>query len=416
MTDITTRETQPLAELFSQSGHIVCRFQDRVVELGGGSPRIEVKINTHRALLALLSKRELPITEFIVAGEIELAYERPEDILVLLNFRTQMDTRLGLAQRVSGWMVKLGSYLLGSARLNARWLRNHYSERADQVICSFLDREHQLYSHGVGFGPSDEVSLEEAAGNKLRWICDTCELGPGARVLDVGGGWGSFLRFAGQRGARVHSITVTADSARHLEATRRQAGLEDCEVEQIDFWDLPAHSGPYDAIVCLGTIEHLPHYERLLQRAQALLRPGGWLHTDGFSVPRRNYYRHPFMHKYVFPGDNTPLLLDAYVSALERTPFVLEHLINDAYEYYRTILAWSYNFEAQVEALAAAGVDQQLLRIFRLYLWGITNTFRLRSIGAYRVVARAPSESLRFATFGPAGERRTSSDPQVGAG
>jgi cyclopropane-fatty-acyl-phospholipid synthase len=200
------------------------------------------------------------------------------------------------------------------------------------------------------------------------------------------------------RDAHVHSITVTEDSCQHLEGVKQDNGLDNCTVSKTNFWDLPEHQ-QYDAIVCLGTIEHLPYYDKLMTKANGLLKDGGFLHVDGFAAKQWSFKRNPFMYKYIYPGDNTPFFLAEYLSSVERSTFLLREVKNDDYNYYRTILSWSQRFENNVAQLTSQGISEAMIRIFRLYLWGITHRYKNRGIHAYRVVAQKPNVNTTFPTM-----------------
>ncbi|MGK2951857.1 MAG: SAM-dependent methyltransferase, partial [Thiobacillus sp.] len=72
----------------------------------------------------------------------------------------------------------------------------------------------RCYSQAV-FAREDEP-LEAAQHRKLDFAIDACRLKPGDRVLDVGGGWGSFTEHAGRRGIHVTSLTISEQSEAFL--------------------------------------------------------------------------------------------------------------------------------------------------------------------------------------------------------
>src|SRR5262249_23485111 len=58
---------------------------------------------------------------------------------------------------------------------------------------------------------SEEETLEQAAQRKLDYVIEACRLRSGSRVLDVGGGWGSFAGYAGSRGVDVTMLTISRE-------------------------------------------------------------------------------------------------------------------------------------------------------------------------------------------------------------
>jgi cyclopropane-fatty-acyl-phospholipid synthase len=61
--------------------------------------------------------------------------------------------------------------------------------------------------------PHADATLEEAQANKYRLVFDKLRLHAGDRLLDVGCGWGSMVRYAARRGVRTTGITLSAAQA-----------------------------------------------------------------------------------------------------------------------------------------------------------------------------------------------------------
>ena len=87
-------------------------------------------------------------------------------------------------------------------------------------------------------------------------------MGPGARVLDIGGGWGAFVEHGGQRGLHVTSLTISEESR----AVRPGVSSTSSTAVRVRREHFFAHrpDEPYDAIVNLGVTEHLPDYAATL--------------------------------------------------------------------------------------------------------------------------------------------------------
>ena len=62
----------------------------------------------------------------------------------------------------------------------------------------------------------NDIGLMAASERKLAAIVNDCNLEPGVKVLDIGSGWGLFLRYAVPRGSQVHSITISNASFVYL--------------------------------------------------------------------------------------------------------------------------------------------------------------------------------------------------------
>lgn len=115
------------------------------------------------------------------------------------------------------------------------------------------------------------VPLEETLAFVEPWLA------PCSRVLEVGCGDGQLaLRLA----ARGHSVTGIDASAEAVELARR-AGFEAACADVLDY--APPAAG-FDVVLFTRSLHHVADLERALERARALLRPGGRLIAEEHDV------------------------------------------------------------------------------------------------------------------------------------
>jgi cyclopropane-fatty-acyl-phospholipid synthase len=146
-----------------------------------------LRLRTSRAWRALGSLDETRIAEAYLQGDIDFE----GDMLAALDLRRFLSDRHPLA---SLWRF-VQPWLYGEVGADKAWVPQHY-DYGNDFYFAFLDRKFRLYSQAVY--ASEEDTLEQAAQNKLDYVMQACRLEPGRRVLEVGGGWGSF---AGHRAA-----------------------------------------------------------------------------------------------------------------------------------------------------------------------------------------------------------------------
>src|SRR4051794_4792406 len=112
-----------------------------------------------------------------------------------------------------------------------------------------------VYSCAVWDSPA--TGLDAAQEAKLDLVCRKLALRPGARLLDVGCGWGSLALHAAQRyGADVVGVTISTEQAALARERVAAAGLTGrVEIRVQDYRDVA--DGPYDAISSIGMAEHV---------------------------------------------------------------------------------------------------------------------------------------------------------------
>lgn len=338
-------------------------------------------LRTQKAARALESLDEASICEAYIEGEIDFAG----------NFLAALDLR----RIASDWhpLHSLWRFvrpmLFGAVRSDKNWVARHY-DYGNDFYFAFLDRRHRLYSQALY--RSDDEPLEQAAENKLEYVMRACRLSAGSRVLDVGGGWGSFAGYAAARGVNVTALTISREQYQFL----RSRGV-DTVYESIFAYE---SDRSYDAIVLLGVMEHLPGYKRLFGQFDRLLKTGGRLYMD-FAANRRKFNVSSFTYRYVFPGSHTPVVMPGLLAAANRTSFEPVAMHNDRHSYFLTLQQWARNLEA-AHAELARRYGERTYRLFQLYLWACAHQFqRDGALESYRVVFQkalgSPSSELGLA-------------------
>jgi cyclopropane-fatty-acyl-phospholipid synthase len=350
---------------------------DRSYRFGKGEPIIKVLVKDRDGLAALSGLDELRICEAYMAGSLDVV----GDMLGFVSLRGVLSDHHPLHML---WR-RLAPLFIGRERTDRQAIASHY-DFDNEFYLTFMDPT-RSYSQAV-FERDDEP-LETAQRRKLDFAIDSCGIKPGDRVLDIGGGWGSFTEHAGRRGIEVTTLTISSHSEEYLTGLIQRLELP-CRVENRDFLEYNSPE-PYDAIVILGVMEHLPDYPAVLQRFQRLLKPGGHVYLDA-SAFREKYSKPTFVSRYIFPGDHSYFCLHEFLTAVAKTQLEVLAVYNDRHSYYLTCKAWAENLEAAREEIISRW-GETLYRRFRLYLWGSAYAFLSRGMDAYRVVLQRPADA-----------------------
>jgi cyclopropane-fatty-acyl-phospholipid synthase len=345
-----------------------------IYHFGEGNPRFKITVNDQKGLMALVKFDQLSFSETYINDGIDIE----GDMWDVVSSRASLHDRHPLHTL---WR-RIAPFLKGQLFTNKTAISNHY-EYENEFYLKFLDST-RCYSQAV-FEHDDEP-LETAQRRKLNFVVNSCNLKPGDRVLDVGGGWGAFVEHAGKQGINVTALTLARHSERFLKDLIQRLQLP-CEVKFGDFYQYSSPE-PYDAIVILGVMEHLPDYGAVLEQFQRLLKPGGKIYLDASSF-RERYSKPAFISRYVFPGNHRYFCLHEFLSKVAKTNLEVLRVYNDRHSYYLTCREWARNLElSRQEIIDRWG--EKLYRIFRLYLWGSSYAFYCRSMDAYRVVLERP--------------------------
>lgn len=294
------------------------------------------------------------------------------------------------ATRPPVWHLLKARFLNRQSRRRAWQVGQQHYDLGNDFYRAMLDAR-MTYTCGYWAGGAEEggaMTLDEAQEAKLELVCRKLGLRPGMRVLDIGCGWGSLMKYAAERhGAQCVGITVSAEQV--------ALGRELCagwpvEFQLMDYRDL-AHrldgelGGRFDRVVSLGMFEHVGHknYATFIRLARAALSPDGLflLHTIG-----RNEQGHgtdPWIDKYIFPNGELPTIARIGRACEER--FVVEDLHNFGADYDRTLMSWYANVEAAWPRFAEQ-LGERFHRMWSYYLLSCAGAFRARDIQLWQWV------------------------------
>jgi cyclopropane-fatty-acyl-phospholipid synthase len=271
------------------------------------------------------------------------------------------------------------------------------------------------YSCAVFATPED--TLEQAQARKVDLVARKLELHPGARLLDIGCGWGAMgIHAARHYGARVVGVTLSEPQQRYATEQARLAGVSDLVDFRVqDFRDITDE--PFDAISSIGMSEHvgrksLPSYTQIIWD---LLRPGGRFlnHAIGKPVsfdddpqPSRASelsrqmqialgMRGPsktgsqFIQRYVFP-DGELHDVGTMVSLFQSHGFEVRHLESLREHYALTLRRWVDNLLKRFDE-ATDEVGEQRARVWRLYMAGSAVGFERHHLEIHQILSVRPN-------------------------
>ncbi len=223
-------------------------------------------------------------------------------------------------------------------------------------------------------------TLDEAQENKLNLICQKIGLKQGMRVLDIGCGWGSFIKYAAEKyGATAVGITVSKEQL--ALARDRCKGLP-VEIRLQDYRDL---NESFDQIVSVGMFEHVGYknYKTFMKCVHKCLKDDGLflLHTIGGN--ESVVAPEPWTHKYIFPNGLLPSVKQ--IGAAIEGLFVMEDWHNFSVDYDKTLMAWSGNFENSWSKIKS-NYDDRFYRMWRYFLLSNAGAFRARKNQLWQVV------------------------------
>ncbi len=274
------------------------------------------------------------------------------------------------------WLILQSKlFNLQSLRRAFQVAQSHYDIGND--LFSYMLDKRKTYTCGYWKNAKD---LDQAQENKLELVCRKIGLKPNQRILDIGCGWGSFVKYAAEKyKARAIGVTVSKEQAEYA-----QNNCADLPVE-IRLQDYRQLNEQFDHIVSLGMFEHVgpKNYKNYMQVVARCLKDEGifLLHTIGANWTRTT--PDPWINKYIFPNGVLPSMQD--ISEAIEGVFVLEDFHSFGQDYDKTLMAWFHNFDANWKQLCEKYGDR-FYRMWKYYLLGCAGAFRARNIQLWQLV------------------------------
>jgi cyclopropane-fatty-acyl-phospholipid synthase len=288
------------------------------------------------------------------------------------------------------WNAAFGALRDATRAGSRRNARDHY-DLGNDFFGLFLDPS-MTYSAAAWRAPG--ATLEQAQAAKLDMVLAKTRTGPGARILEIGSGWGSFALRAAAAGAEVTGLTLSREQWTLARERAAAAGLADrARFELRDYRDV---RGAWEAVVSIEMIEavghrHLPDFFRAVDRA---LAPGGRAVLQAITIADRRYeaYRRrvDWIQRYIFPGGLCPSFAALTAAMARGSTLVIEDVESLREDYARTLVAWRENLAARHERARALGLPERFLRRWEYYLRYCEAGFRLGELDVAQIVLRRP--------------------------
>ena len=346
--------------------------------IGSGVPDFEIYIHNDRGMDALRSASELRIADAYVRGDIDIEGDVVK-AMWLRNFLSDRNVWLKIWRR-------LQPLIFGREKLNPEWIAKHYDSNNVQLLA--LDRDYFAYTPGIYL--SDDETLEVSSRRKYEFAWEQLRLKPGQELLEIGCGWGGMTRYCASRGVRVTGITLSRHQQEFTQKLIEQNSWDATASYQDFFTYQPGRR--FDAISCMGVIEDLSDYPRVMARFSELLKPGARAYLD-YAAGKVPFGTSSFITKYVWPGTFRMVYVPELLAAIDTSPMQLAGLYNDRRNYH----LWARNgqrrwVENRAKVIEQAG--EQIYRLFNLLFMGTAGVMNdpAQKVTAYRMVLELPAE------------------------
>ena len=362
--------------------------------LGGRAPGFEctVELRSWNALVRLASNGSVGWYQAWEAGE----WWSPDPVPLFALFM-QYAARLGDTARAKGPF----RHALKAAHL---FNRNTH-EGAQKNIAAHYDLGNDFYREwlgqmmvyssarwGVWRGPNpyEQMADDLAYGQlgKIKTMQERLPLARGAKLLEIGCGWGDAALIVAARGPDVDAISLSNEQLEHARSLP-QTGPGG----EVRFWkkDYREVDGLYDGILSIEMVEAIgrenwPAFTDCIARN---LKPGGRAAIQYISIRDELFDEYAgsadFIQAYIFPGGML-IRTSEFRALAEERGLEWRDQVDFGQDYAETLRLWRANFDLAVaEDRLPAGFDQRFIELWRYYLMYCEGGFRGGGIDVHQV-------------------------------
>ena len=252
----------------------------------------------------------------------------------------------------------------------------HHYNLGNDLFFGFLGK-YRNYSCGYYQNAS---CLDDAQLAKMERVCKLLKLGSSDRLLDVGGGWGEFARFAASNfGCHVTSINIADEQIRYAVEYCKGTSVK---VQKKDYRDI---AGRFSKIAVLAMFTHVgqKNYRSFMEKMHRCLEPGGKMimETVGGKISKTNC--DPWVNKYFFMGGMIPSLeqIDNAIDGL----FIKDSIYEFGLDYVYTLREWYKNFTLSWPSQNGL-YSETIRRMFEYFFLSVAGAFRAKDLLHWHIV------------------------------
>jgi cyclopropane-fatty-acyl-phospholipid synthase len=383
-----------------QGGQILLKLPDGSSHIFGTLDKlephsIEVTIFDTKVFQWILSKGDIGIAEGFFKGLWD-TNDLEELLILALKNRSALENLI-YGSWFGSLIYKIKHFFNKNTKAGSkRNIQAHY-DLGNKFYELWLDPS-MIYSSAT-FGDSGQKSLQQAQQDKCQRILELLQNKPGESILEIGCGWGGFMKEALSKDLNVDGITISQEQFNYVsQSLALTASNTDKNQGQVLLQDYRECSKQYDGIASIEMFEavgeaYWPSYFASIYRC---LKPGKRAVIQSIVIDDLLFYKYrtntDFIQQYVFPGGMLPS-----VSVFEKHAVDVGLKIKDKFffgnDYSTTLRIWADSFNDKVKDIKALGFKDEFIRLWNFYLMYCSAGFTGKTIDVVQFTLEKPIDA-----------------------
>ncbi|MEI7531285.1 MAG: cyclopropane-fatty-acyl-phospholipid synthase family protein [Betaproteobacteria bacterium] len=383
-----------------QGGQILLKLPDGSSHIFGTLDKlephsIEVTIFDTKVFQWILSKGDIGVAEGFFKGLWD-TNDLEELLILALKNRSALENLI-YGSWFGSLIYKIKHFFNKNTKAGSkRNIQAHY-DLGNKFYELWLDPS-MIYSSAT-FGDSGQKSLQQAQQDKCQRILELLQNKPGESILEIGCGWGGFMKEALSKDLNVDGITISQEQFNYVsQSLALTASNTDKNQGQVLLQDYRECSKQYDGIASIEMFEavgeaYWPSYFASIYRC---LKPGKRAVIQSIVIDDLLFYKYrtntDFIQQYVFPGGMLPS-----VFVFEKHAVDVGLKIKDKFffgnDYSTTLRIWADSFNDKVKDIKALGFKDEFIRLWNFYLMYCSAGFTGKTIDVVQFTLEKPIDA-----------------------
>jgi cyclopropane-fatty-acyl-phospholipid synthase len=254
-----------------------------------------------------------------------------------------------------------------------------------------------MYSSAL-FNGNYRQALQDAQNAKCEKILGNLNVDAGGKILEIGCGWGNFIKQANLHNIAVDGITISTEQLNYVQQELDAKGLHASTAEQNSsaiLQDYRDSNHQYDGIVSIEMFEAVgeafwPSFFKTIDRC---LKPGKKAVIQTIVIDEALFptYRTStdFIQQYIFPGGMLPSV-SIFESQVKAAGLRVKDRFHFGEDYAQTLRVWATSFNQQIDAIKELGFKDEFIRLWNFYLYYCAAGFAEKTLDLVQFTIEKP--------------------------
>jgi len=355
---------------------------------------IKVQINDLRAFSLAISSGDIGVAEGYFKN-----YWHTDELEKML--RLALQNRAYFDKLIYGtWfgslIYKIKHFLHRNTKAQSKKNIHAHYDLGNQFYGLWLDPS-MMYSSAL-FNGNYQQALQDAQNAKCENILSNLNASEGDKILEIGCGWGNFIKRANERNVAVDGITISTEQLNYVQQELQVKG-PNTSLAQINsaavLQDYRDCNLQYDGIVSIEMFEAVgeafwPSFFKTIDRC---LKPGKKAVIQTIVIDDALFpeYRTgtDFIQQYIFPGGMLPSA-SVFETQVKAAGLKVKDRFYFGQDYAQTLRIWADSFNQQVEAIKTLGFKDEFIRLWNFYLFYCAAGFAEKTLEVVQFTIEKP--------------------------